>query len=114
MIADRGKKSKVADEQDSEHIDAELVLSIEKLQEVQDQLDKVSLFAFEFFLITLSYGREFLIVRLPIDIYMYLCIHICMNRYSNFFSPVVIRILFLELGRLSFMFVHCPSLRNSE
>lgn len=49
MIADRGKKSKVADEQDSEHIDAELVLSIEKLQEVQDQLDKVSLFAFEFF-----------------------------------------------------------------
>lgn len=42
MIADRGKKSKVADEQDSEHIDAELVLSIEKLQEVQDQLDKVN------------------------------------------------------------------------
>lgn len=43
MIADRGKKSKITEEEDSDHIDADLVLSIEKLQEVQDQLDKVSL-----------------------------------------------------------------------
>lgn len=42
MIADRGKKSKITEEEDSNHIDADLVLSIEKLQEVQDQLDKVN------------------------------------------------------------------------
>ncbi|KAE9466561.1 hypothetical protein C3L33_01523, partial [Rhododendron williamsianum] len=42
MIADRGKKSKITEEEDSDHIDADLVLSIEKLQEVQDQLDKVN------------------------------------------------------------------------
>lgn len=48
VIAERGKKSKVAvDLQDSssdDHIDAHLVLSIEKLQELQDQLEKVPLF----------------------------------------------------------------------
>lgn len=44
MLAERGKKSKVADgpEQASDHIDEELVLSIEKLQEVQDELEKVT------------------------------------------------------------------------
>lgn len=45
MVPDRGKKSKVADktgEEDSDHIDSELVLSIEKLQEVQDELEKVN------------------------------------------------------------------------
>ncbi|XP_028080528.1 NAP1-related protein 2-like isoform X2 [Camellia sinensis] len=45
MVADRGKKSKVSDRtevEDSDHIDTELVLSIEKLQEVQDQLEKVN------------------------------------------------------------------------
>ncbi|GFY84941.1 hypothetical protein Acr_03g0017150 [Actinidia rufa] len=44
MVADRGKKLKVVErteEEDSDHIDSELVLSIEKLQEVQDELDKV-------------------------------------------------------------------------
>ncbi|KAK6928206.1 hypothetical protein RJ641_006797 [Dillenia turbinata] len=41
MAADNGKKSKVAAD-DSEHIDGELVLSIEKLQEVQDELEKVN------------------------------------------------------------------------
>ena len=40
MVADKGKKSKVAEE-DSENVDGELVLSIEKLQEIQDQLDRV-------------------------------------------------------------------------
>ncbi|KAA8530357.1 hypothetical protein F0562_005066 [Nyssa sinensis] len=45
MVSDRGKKSKVAEtpeEEDSDHIDGELVLSIEKLQEVQDELEKVN------------------------------------------------------------------------
>nr|GMC59433.1 NAP1-related protein 2-like isoform X1 [Ipomoea batatas] len=45
MVADRGKKSKVADvapEEDSRHIDQDLILSIEKLQEVQDELEKVN------------------------------------------------------------------------
>ncbi|KAF6160029.1 hypothetical protein GIB67_033113 [Kingdonia uniflora] len=41
MVADKGKKSKVAEEE-PEHIDGELVLSIEKLQEVQDELEKVN------------------------------------------------------------------------
>ncbi|PSS35150.1 NAP1-related protein [Actinidia chinensis var. chinensis] len=43
MVADCGKKLKVVErteEEDSDHIDSELVLSIEKLQEVQDELDK--------------------------------------------------------------------------
>lgn len=45
MGADKGKKSKVTErgeEDDSDHIDGELVLSIEKLQEVQDELEKVN------------------------------------------------------------------------
>ncbi|CDP02225.1 unnamed protein product [Coffea canephora] len=44
MVAERGKKSKVAApaEEDSDPIDGELVLSIEKLQEVQDELEKVN------------------------------------------------------------------------
>ncbi|KAH7532634.1 hypothetical protein FEM48_Zijuj04G0042400 [Ziziphus jujuba var. spinosa] len=42
MVADKGKKSKVAAEEEHEHIDGELVLSIEKLQEVQDELEKVN------------------------------------------------------------------------
>ncbi|KAM7506741.1 hypothetical protein LguiA_017194 [Lonicera macranthoides] len=46
VIAERAKKSKVAvDQQDSssdDHIDAHLVLSIEKLQDLQDQLEKVN------------------------------------------------------------------------
>jgi hypothetical protein len=46
MLADKGKKSKVAE--DSDHIDSELVLSIENLQEVQDELEKV-IFSTPFF-----------------------------------------------------------------
>ncbi|KAB1223291.1 NAP1-related protein 2 [Morella rubra] len=45
MVADKGKKSKVAETaevEDSDHIDGDLVLSIEKLQEVQDELEKVN------------------------------------------------------------------------
>ncbi|KAK1289765.1 hypothetical protein QJS10_CPB18g01357 [Acorus calamus] len=44
MVADKGKKSKVAEreEEDGDHVDGELVLSIEKLQEIQDELEKVN------------------------------------------------------------------------
>ncbi|KAF7819701.1 NAP1-related protein 2-like [Senna tora] len=45
MVADKGKKSKTLEmpqDDDSDHIDGELVLSIEKLQEVQDELEKVN------------------------------------------------------------------------
>ena len=44
MVADKGKKSKLAErgpEDESDHIDGELVMNIEKLQEVQDELEKV-------------------------------------------------------------------------
>lgn len=40
MVVEKPKKMKVA-EDDSDHIDVGLVLSIEKLQEVQDELEKV-------------------------------------------------------------------------
>ncbi|KAJ4973149.1 hypothetical protein NE237_006323 [Protea cynaroides] len=45
MVADKAKKPKVSErgeEEDSDHIDGELVLSIEKLQEIQDELEKVN------------------------------------------------------------------------
>ncbi|MCL7034049.1 hypothetical protein MKW94_009731, partial [Papaver nudicaule] len=45
MGADKGKKLKVEDKTEVEevdHIDGELVLSIEKLQEIQDELEKVN------------------------------------------------------------------------
>ena len=49
MVADKGKKQKIAEKGDDENnnnnnsdpIDGELVLSIEKLQEIQDDLEKV-------------------------------------------------------------------------
>ncbi|CAI9109682.1 OLC1v1009547C2 [Oldenlandia corymbosa var. corymbosa] len=41
MVAEVGKKSKVEEDADH-HIDSELVVSIEKLQEVQDELEKVN------------------------------------------------------------------------
>lgn len=44
MVADKGKKPKVGvkiEEEGDQQIDGELVLSIEKLQEVQDELEKV-------------------------------------------------------------------------
>ncbi|XP_051116996.1 NAP1-related protein 2-like isoform X2 [Andrographis paniculata] len=46
MGADKGKKQKVGEAEEgsngTEHIDGELVLSIEKLQEIQDELEKVN------------------------------------------------------------------------
>lgn len=47
MASDKGKKLKTADkndEENAEQIDSELVLSIEKLQEIQDDLEKVQSF----------------------------------------------------------------------
>lgn len=44
MVADKGKKPKLsekAEEENPDQIDEKLVLSIEKLQEVQDELEKV-------------------------------------------------------------------------
>ncbi|KAL1810236.1 hypothetical protein DCAR_0729912 [Daucus carota subsp. sativus] len=42
MVADKGKKVKLGDDEIPEHLDAELVLSIEKLQEIQDELEKIN------------------------------------------------------------------------
>lgn len=44
MVADQGKKAKLTERapgDETDHIDTELVLNIEKLQEFQDDLDKV-------------------------------------------------------------------------
>eukprot|EP00250_Pteridium_aquilinum_P005597 c15669_g1_i1 orf=478-1269(-) len=41
-MADKGKKAKVDEEDGSEQFDSELVLAIQKLQEVQDELEKVN------------------------------------------------------------------------
>ncbi|KAK1433737.1 hypothetical protein QVD17_10652 [Tagetes erecta] len=42
MVGDKGKKPKLADKIEDEQIDGELVLSIEKLQEIQDELEKIN------------------------------------------------------------------------
>ncbi|KAE8707406.1 NAP1-related protein 2 [Hibiscus syriacus] len=45
MVADKGKKMKVAEkgeEEKFEQIDGDLILSIEKLQEIQDELEKIN------------------------------------------------------------------------
>ncbi|KAG5049688.1 NAP1-related protein 2 [Glycine soja] len=43
MVADRSKKPKVSDKGENlDEIDGELVLSIEKLQEIQDELEKIN------------------------------------------------------------------------
>lgn len=58
MGADKGKKQKVGELEEennvAEKIDGELVLSIEKLQEIQDELEKVILFFSFLFLILIS------------------------------------------------------------
>ena len=42
MVADKSKKLKTAEKgENTEEIDGELVISIEKLQEIQDELEKV-------------------------------------------------------------------------
>ena len=43
MVADKSKKLKASEKGENlEEMDGELVLSIEKLQEIQDELEKVS------------------------------------------------------------------------
>lgn len=42
-MTDKGKRAKVEEDEGSEALDAELVMNIEKLQEVQDELEKVGL-----------------------------------------------------------------------
>jgi hypothetical protein len=42
-MSDKGKRAKVEENDGSEQLDTELVLSIQKLQDVQDALEKVSL-----------------------------------------------------------------------
>jgi template-activating factor I len=45
MVADKGKKVKLSEngaEENGEQLDGELVLSIEKLQEIQDELEKIN------------------------------------------------------------------------
>lgn len=56
MAADKGKRSKVAEKgaEESDHIDGELVLSIERLQEIQDEIEKVSRRAPAPFLVPIS------------------------------------------------------------
>lgn len=60
MGADKGKKQKVGELEEennvAEKIDGELVLSIEKLQEIQDELEKVILF---FSFLNLNFGFLF-------------------------------------------------------
>lgn len=51
MVADKGKKSKVVVKEESVHIDGDLILSMEKLQEVQDELEKVLYFFFYYILL---------------------------------------------------------------
>lgn len=41
-MTDKGKRAKVEEDEGSEALDAELVMNIEKLQEVQDELEKVN------------------------------------------------------------------------
>jgi len=47
MVGDRTKKQKLTE--NPEEVDAELILSIEKLQEIQDDLEKVPFFFFSYF-----------------------------------------------------------------
>ncbi|KAG7016142.1 NAP1-related protein 2 [Cucurbita argyrosperma subsp. argyrosperma] len=53
MVAEKGKKSKPADkveDDEADHVDVELVHYIEKLQEVQDELEKVEYFHIDLYL----------------------------------------------------------------
>lgn len=61
MVADKGKKLKLSEkgeEENSDHIDGDLVLSIEKLQEIQDELEKVISFFFCLFFSSASRGKR--------------------------------------------------------
>ncbi|KAF2316253.1 hypothetical protein GH714_041594 [Hevea brasiliensis] len=40
MVVEKGKKSKLIEKEHSDHIDGELIISVEKLQEIQEELEK--------------------------------------------------------------------------
>ncbi|XP_024029635.1 NAP1-related protein 2 [Morus notabilis] len=42
MVVDKGKKKKVSPDEEFDHVDEEFLIAIEKLQELQDDLDKVN------------------------------------------------------------------------
>ncbi|GFP95524.1 nap1-related protein 2 [Phtheirospermum japonicum] len=67
MGADKGKKQKVGEAEEekngTEHIDGELVLSIERLQEIQDELEKINEEASEK---VLEVEQKYNVVRKPV------------------------------------------------
>ena len=59
MVADKGKKAKLSEkgeDDNSEVIDEKLVISIEKLQEIQDELEKVLIRFLISFHLVFSFG----------------------------------------------------------
>jgi hypothetical protein len=65
MVADKGKKLKVTEEEETDHIDGELVISIEKLQELQDELEKV------FFSLSFSHPLCMLLLKSYISFFFF-------------------------------------------
>ncbi|WCJ20786.1 Testis-specific Y-encoded-like protein 1 [Euphorbia peplus] len=63
MVAENGKKMKVTDVEFSDSIDAELILSVEKLQEVQNQIEKIN---GEFCDKVLEMDQQFNAIRKPV------------------------------------------------
>lgn len=48
MVAAEAKKAKIDEENAEEQIDAQLAVSVEKLQDIQDDLEKVLIFSHPF------------------------------------------------------------------
>ena len=64
MVADRSKKPKVSEKGENlDEIDGELVLSIEKLQEIQDELEKVHQFC------SILFGFQFREIRIILRVF---------------------------------------------
>ncbi|PWA88792.1 NAP1-related protein 1 [Artemisia annua] len=63
MVADKGKKPKTSENNEEEQLDTELVLSIEKLQEIQDELEKINEKASEE---VLEVEQKYNVVRKPV------------------------------------------------
>ncbi|GJR42857.1 NAP1-related protein 2-like protein [Tanacetum coccineum] len=64
MVADKGKKPKTSENnEEEEQLDTELVLSIEKLQEIQDELEKINEKASEE---VLEVEQKYNVVRKPV------------------------------------------------
>lgn len=94
MVEDKGKKLKVSErgeDDNSDNIDEKLVLSIEKLQEIQDELEKVKpinppVFFVHvkcfLFLDILFFMHRFVPTKSPIDL-------LCLEYVRNFGNPAV-------------------------